>query len=325
MTKQHLSHASLAPRGKIRKIFLGFPPFHIVQSSRKKNMNARWSVFAIVVLLSLLCAMPTYAQRESQTILLKDGSVVRGVITRTTADTLDVTVADSTIRIPTSAIRRIRNEVSGTREQPQDSVQPAPAQPVHGVEDAFRVWEITAGVAIPQGEFTSTNTSAIGFASMGACLGVQYRIDLERGFEVGAKMVFDYYPFNRNAFDSHFPGGAQLDVGSWYLFWTLAGAGFHIPVAANERFHVAGLVGYSLGFSPKVNVTYGPLWYSQTSSSASGLAYGGEFGFYGRGLDIEVRYLATSIEYSFKTSSGSAFNVRQPTAAFQVTLGVAFL
>jgi hypothetical protein len=288
-------------------------------------MNARWSVFAIVVLLSLLYPIPSSAQQESQTILLKDGSVVRGIITRTTADTLDVTVADSTFRIPTSAIRRIRNEVSGTREQRQDSVKPAPAQPANGVEDAFRVWEIIGGVAIPQGEFASTNSSAIGFASTGACFGVQYRIDVDKGFEVGATMVFDYYPFNRTAFAAYFPGGAEVDVGSWYLFWTLAGAGFHIPVAANERFHVAGLVGYSLGFSPKVNVTYGPLWYSQTSSSASGLAYGGEFGFYGRGIDIEVRYLAASIEYSFKTSSGSVLKVRQPTAAFQITLGVAFL
>jgi hypothetical protein len=287
-------------------------------------MNAQWSVFAIVVLLSLVHPVPSYAQ-ESQTILLKDGSVVKGVITRTTVDTLDVTIADTTIRIPTSAIRRIRNEVSGSRVQPQDSVKPSPAQPVNGVEDAFRVWEIFGGVAIPQGEFASTNTSAIGFASTGACIGVQYRIDLEKGFEVGATMVFDYYPFNRDAFSTNFPRGAQLDVRSWYLFWTLAGAGFHIPVAANERFHVAGLVGYTAGLSPRVNVSYGSLQYSQSTSGAEGLAYGGEFGFYGWGLDIEARYLASSIEYSFKTSSGSVFKVRQPTATVQVTLGVAFL
>jgi hypothetical protein len=64
--------------------------------------------FATVV-LSLFLAAHVHAQQDVRTIVLKDGSVIKGTILRQTADTLEVAVADSVIKVPTANVRRIHN------------------------------------------------------------------------------------------------------------------------------------------------------------------------------------------------------------------------
>ena len=279
------------------------------------------------MVLTFLFAVQSYAQQETKTIVLKDGSIVRGAITRQTADTLEVESAAGIVKIATSNVRRIHNQVTATKEQDTLAAAQAPAT-ASTIEDAFHVWEIAGGVAFPTGQFRSTDMSAIGFASTGACLGFAYRIDLEKGFEVGIKEILDYYPFNRDAFARYLAGQTRTDVGSWYLFWTLGSIGVHVPVDKIRRFHAAALLGYTYGFSPRINLTNGPSSITQTSSGASAFGYGGEIGFFAKGIDIELRYLAATIEYKFNTGSsgsgGSSFSIQQPTASFQISIGVAF-
>ncbi|HEY6951743.1 MAG TPA: hypothetical protein VI758_05010 [Bacteroidota bacterium] len=291
-------------------------------------MNTPTRTLLLVSLLSLFVAAQVSAQQDTKTITLKDGSVVKGTVTQQTADTLEVDTTGGTVKIPTSNIRRIRNQLVVTK----DSTARTDAQPqtvaVAAFEDAFHVWEILGGVGVPTGRFAAKDFSAIGFASTGACLGFGYRIDVSKTFEVGFKEVLDYYPFDEDALSGQVTAQTKVETGSWFLFWTLGSLGIHAPVSGERRFHAAALVGYVLGISPSIKVSNGSASMNQSSAGANAFGYGGEVGFYSRGIDIELRYLAADLAYEFRTGSsgsgGPTFTIKQPTATVQCTVGIAF-
>ncbi len=278
----------------------------------------------LTVVILLLGTANLSAQQESKTIVLKDGTVIVGTIVRQTDDSLEVRSDSTTVVIAASMVRRIQNRIARSPGQDSTTTQTAATQkasPAANVEDAFHVWEIFAGVALPTGAFAATDLSRIGFASTGFSLGGLYRIDLEKGFEVGFTGMFDYYPFDKDAFANRLVPGTRIDVGSWYLVWTFGSIGMHLDAGPERRLHVAGLVGYMYGISPKVNATNGTASYSQSSAGSEAFSYGGEVGYYIKGVDITVKYVAADIEYKFSTGSGT-IGIKQPTGAIQIVVGV---
>ncbi len=273
----------------------------------------------------LLLGTISSAQEETKTIVLRDGTVIVGTIIRQTDDSLEVRSDSVTVTIAASSVRRIQNRAVRTTVQDStvmrsDSVGLATAP--GSITDAVHVWEIFAGVSIPTGPFAATDFSRIGFASTGMSVGGLYRLDVEGSFDVGFMGMFDYYPFNRDGLAKLLSPGVRMDVSPWYLIWTLGSFGLHTQLEPDKRLYAGVLLGYVYGISPKIGLSNGLQNVSQSSAASQGLAYGAQLGCYLRSLDIQVRYIASEIEYKYNTQSGSGFSIRQPTATVQIVVGI---
>ncbi len=292
------------------------------------NESMKFILLGIGILAFSVLSSRASAQEETQSLLLKDGTVVKGTVVSQSADTVEIVTSEGTKKIPKANIRRIRNVVSSSRTAPVDTVaQSAQQTSASRIEDAFYVWEITGGVSIPVGRFAQEDLSAIAFATTGVHVGIQYRVDLEKSLDVGVKQVFEYYGFDQDAFDRYVSAAARVESGSWYFWWSLADIGAHAPLDANQRLHLGALVGTGLGFSPRIRISDGLNSIEQGTAGAWAFSYGGEVSFYTRGLELEVRYLAATFDYPFgNTATGEIlYRIKQPTGGIQITLGVAFL
>lgn len=264
------------------------------------------------------------AGRRHETIQLKDGTVIQGIVTQQTADTLEVESMYGIIKIPRSDVKRSGKRVVPVREQQEQSVQPTTVV----VEDSYHALEIIGGVGIPIGEFASTSALSgekAGFASIGGSVGLRYRGEAAKGFELGMAEIFGYYPMNQTEYAKYFPSQVRVDAGAWYIFWTMGTVGFSLPLPPSTRFHAGGLLGLLLGVSPSLTATYGSTTADQSASGATAISYGAYVGFTFSRIGIELRYMAGEPEYSLSVSSGSNYltgKVKQPTATVQLTLGL---
>jgi hypothetical protein len=263
-------------------------------------------------------------ERRHETIQLKDGTVIQGIITQQTADTLEVESMYGIIKIPRSDVKRSGKRVVPVREQQEQSVQPTTVV----VEDSYHALEIIGGVGIPIGEFASTSALSgekAGFASIGGSVGLRYRGEAAKGFELGMAEIFGYYPMNQSEYAKYFPSQVRVDAGAWYIFWTMGTVGFSLPLPPSARFHAGGLLGLLLGVSPSLTATYGSATSDQSASAATAISYGAYVGFTFSRIGIELLYMAGEPEYSLSVSSGGNYltgKAKQPTATVQLTLGL---
>lgn len=276
--------------------------------------------------------------KEMQTLRLKDGTIVKGVVHTESQDSITIETSYGIMKIPRSNIINHQMKDIGTVEAnpiPTDTAYTtaqyqaslSPSQQV-----LRRSFEIIAGLSIPTGDFNSSTGEKAGLATTGFSLGVQFASEVSQNLELGVIGLVSYHGVDKEEAEGQFGSllpGANLEVGHWLLIWLMGGIGFNIPISPSANFYGRGLLGVLVGRSPEFSATYWEIKATLNPAMALAAGYGFDVGVIINRVNIGFRLLAAEPEYKvtgkaegYGQQYTDTFNIRQPTSAIQLTIGI---
>jgi hypothetical protein len=195
---------------------------------------------------------------------------------------------------------------------------------------------IAAFLSLAMGEFGAIGTGTNpGYAKTGFGFGVDFSMDLTKGFGLGLAGSFFSHTTDASSFANDLtqlgaPVGTTAEADSWKLLWLTAGPSFHIPVSSNSRIYGTGSIGLLMGTYPQIKAI-DPFQNTAnvSTASATNLGYGFSVGFVLEGkFDFGLRLLSAEPEYKVTVTnfSGGKTDVqtKKPTTILNLTLGYRF-
>lgn len=249
--------------------------------------------------------------REEHTLYLKDGTILKGFITSEDDDTIRVETLDGVMVIPKSGVRQIdagqarkvdREAAAGS--QPQEVL---PAQESELAQSSRHPgFEVLGGLAVPVGDFASTDQSPRGYAQTSVTLGLRSNGPISKYFWLGLVGLLSFHPLDETVvtrrIHSEFPG-STVDMGSYFLAWALADLSCNIALSPSVIFSNGVLFGGLLSKMPEITVSYENREIFQRSASSFAFGYGFSTGLIiNRKVDLSFRYLTGKPQYTIETN-----------------------
>ena len=285
---------------------------------------------------------PSPDAREPQTVYLKDGAAIRGILTYESQDTVTVETSYGRMNIPRATIQRIGTRPLPSAERELEAERRADVPQLSTLPQST-VWEvqhnlgILGGVSLPVGELGATTGGKAGLATTGFCAGLEYTCEASRNFSIGLAGLLTSNSLDEekvgSASRSYLPG-SNMDAGSWFLIWIVGEIGFTVPLSPSSSFYARGLLGGLFGNSPELTLTYsgvhGSVKATQSSASTEAFAFGAATGVVvANRVDIGLRFVTAEPEYDItaQASSGtqtatSSGKLKQPTSVLQIAIGI---
>ena len=296
-------------------------------SSRRSKHLPRNVLF--VVSLTFFCIAGTFSQNQRDVLYLTDGTVVKGYIVETIPErSVTIQTSDSTVSTyDVSEISRMSKEVYlGKETAPQrpgaKAMQPREVQ--NADEVLFHPISVFAGVALPVGEFHSTDSESGGFALAGYTFGVDLAYDLEHEVFWLTTISISYNKLDELSYRkaSGLPSSINLDFGSYSTISPVTGFGVLVPVSQQTSLFFAGQMGALFGTTPEATASAGSQSISITSGSGSAFAFSLSGGIrVNERVTLGLKYLSGQPRYSV-SMEGKALSVErefeQPTSILEI-------
>lgn len=292
-----------------------------------------------VLLLLFLGVTVVRGQEHMQDVVyLKNGSIIRGNIIEILPEkTVKIQTADSSLFVYSMVeVDKITKEKALTEthyrpqvttpqtESPQQSDARRKATSLEPEDEQHR-FAILGAVSLPVGDLGSTSGLQAGYAETGFALGADGNFPIARNFGWMGTAVFTA---NGTDLKSQFAGtGLSINSTSWTGFWLLSGIRASGYAAPQFELYLHGQVGFLVGSTPELRLSYASASASQPSATSAGFAYGVGAGMNVNHIHAGVRFISSEPEYQIQAqgTGGTAIGkFKQPTSLVLVTFGIAF-
>jgi len=199
---------------------------------------------------------------------------------------------------------------------------------------------INAGLALPSGDFGSTNffSDNAGGASTGFSVGADLGVLITKGLSWWTSLFLAFNALNEEYVQSATgeSGAISGELGSWSTVWPLTGIRYAAPVSEQIELFGGVQVGMLFGTTPDPNATQGNYRFSAESASSSAVAFGFTGGIVlNKRFTGSLRYMTGQATYKYKiTSSFSVpgltsttiydLEADHPSSLLQFVVGVRF-
>jgi opacity protein-like surface antigen len=252
--------------------------------------------------------------KEAQTVYLKDGTTVKGVITFESADSLTVETGYGSMKIPRSSVIRIGSKLSPKSERPSP-VEPERNAPVlhTPVGEKKTCLYFSGGLSFPSKpkEFTD-------YWNMGFNVGGGFGFDLTPSLSILGLAEYNNLSFNKDQFlrDFGFSSyGISLSGGAASILTVTGSLKILLnPSTSESRVYVLGGIGFFQVSTSDVQVSYQGR--TETAQGTKESAFSAHFG---AGVDIPV---GAETYIFLQGSYGMGFTKDEGTNYIPLKLGV---
>ncbi len=185
-------------------------------------------------------------------------------------------------------------------------------------------FSLHGGVALPQGDFSSTTSGlTAGYAKTGFVGMLESTKKLNGSVNLVSSVSMAFNSMDASALESQV-SPFTVTSGNYVTTWAMTGIGFEIPTSPGTNIYAIGQLGVLFSSFPDITLSYGSSSVTQTAALATAFAYGFGAGININSLDIGLRYYTGEPEYEQKASAGGITNtakVKLPASVLQLTIG----
>ena len=182
------------------------------------------------------------------------------------------------------------------------------------------------GAALPQGDFSSTNSDKAGYAKTGFCAMIEVSKFLNESINWTSSISLAINSLDESSLEDQL-SGMTVTSGSYITTWAMTGIGFEKTVSPTVKIYGLGQIGLLLSSFPDIKLSYGGESITQTTKLGTAFAYGFGAGVIINRINIGIRYYSGEPEYeqsaSYSGVSGTA-KVKMPATILQLLVGFNF-